>query len=453
MIVTKESLLKHVRARYGYAIGICALVFSTGILYHYHSLVSGSTSPLNFFDNHDPLFNGTRHRKIYSLSTIDRKWFRIEWGGDYRAYNPSIIPHPTKEDTYFVTGLQVLLEEIVAKSIELVCTAKFENEVLKCVDRPTELPVVTIPGQCKGDLEYFNYRPGPRDARMFYGPNAPYLMYGSVATRNCLGLYLQDLRMLVHDYKHEVAEIGHDPAFANGTELQRPPPLADVQKNWFIFWDARNETYVHQDIFPNRSYQKLSIDGSVGPELSAQAQPNDKTCMTKYMPDTTNQMMPSVSDTHLRIHQATNSLSVTMCNRSDPDCVRSDDNTFIMTLFHYQTFWDWHAQYYPYIMLFKRTSPFQIHAISTKSLWIHGKPSYTNETDSSLRTGEWVPPGHTELFYTTSMNWMNIGNHYHGYIDDPLLLGFGIEDTRSGGMDVLAGDLLQDLGYCVEDSE
>lgn len=448
MIIRIETALKHMRVRYGYAVGICALILSTAILYHYHSLVGSIARPLDVIDSHDPLFNGTRHRKIYSLSTSDRKWFRIDWGGDFRAYNPSIIPHPTKADAYIVTALQVLIAEYIPKNIELVCTAAFVDGVLKCLDPPTALPIVSVTGHCKGDLSYFNYRPGPRDARMFYGPDAPYLMYGSVATYNCLGLYLQDLRMLVDDYRHEISEIGHEPAFGNGTELQRPPPVADIQKNWFIFWNPQNEAYVHQDIFPNRTYQKLSIDGSVGPELSVQAQPNDKICMAKFMPDISNQMMPDASDAHLHIHQATNSLSITTCKRSDPACVPTDDNTFLMTLFHYQTFWDWHAQYYPYLMLFKRNLPFEMHAVSRKSLWIHGKPLYTNTTDSVLRTGEWVPPGHTELFYVTSMNWKNQGNHYHGFIDDPLFIGFGIEDTRSGGMDVLGGDLLQDLGFC-----
>jgi hypothetical protein len=444
MLVTKEIMLKLLRARYGYAIGICALVFSTAVLYHYHRLMSSIADPLEVVDNHDPLFNATRHRKIFSLSTSDRKWFTIDWGSDLRGYNPSIIPHPTKADSYIVTALQVQLAEPV-QNRELVCTATFADGALKCVDPATALPIESITGHCKDDLAYFNFRPGPRDARMFYGPDAPYLMYGSLATHNCLGLFLQDLRMLVDDYKHEIDEIGHDPAFSNGTELQRPPPVAAMQKNWFVFWDAQNESYVHQDIHPNRTYQKLSIDGSVGPELSIQAQPNDKTCLAKFMPDT--------SDTHLKIHQATNSLSITMCKRSDPGCTPNDDNTFIVTIFHYQTWWDYHAQYYPYVMLFKRNSPFQIHAISRKSLWIHGKPLYTADTDSVLKTGDWVPPGHTELVYVTSMNWKNRGNHYHGFIDDPLFIGFGIEDTRSGGIDILGGDLLQDLGLCADASE
>jgi hypothetical protein len=61
---------------------------------------------------------------------------------------------------------------------------------------------------------------------------------------------------------------------------------------------------------------------------------------------------------------------------------------------------------------------------------------------------EYIPEGHTEMFYMTSMSWKRHDQKYHGYLDDVMFLAFGIEDTRAGAIDVLAGDLLQDLAYC-----
>ena len=49
------------------------------------------------------------------------------------------------------------------------------------------------------------------------------------------------------------------------------------------------------------------------------------------------------------------------------------------------------------------------------------------------------------------MAWKSREQRYHGYKDDEIMLGLGIEDYASAGIDVVAGDLLQDLGYC--DSE
>jgi hypothetical protein len=54
------------------------------------------------------------------------------------------------------------------------------------------------------------------------------------------------------------------------------------------------------------------------------------------------------------------------------------------------------------------------------------------------------------MVYITSMNWKEQGRNYVGYLDDVLMLGFGIEDRRSAMMDVTAGDLLKNLGLCSE---
>jgi hypothetical protein len=56
----------------------------------------------------------------------------------------------------------------------------------------------------------------------------------------------------------------------------------------------------------------------------------------------------------------------------------------------------------------------------------------------------------TEMVYVTSMNWKEQGRNYVGYLDDVLMLGFGIEDERSAVMDVMAGDLLKDFWLCSE---
>lgn len=37
---------------------------------------------------------------------------------------------------------------------------------------------------------------------------------------------------------------------------------------------------------------------------------------------------------------------------------------------------------------------------------------------------------------------------FHGYLDDEIVVTFGIEDQHAGGIDVVAGDLLQEIAYC-----
>jgi hypothetical protein len=380
-------------------------------------------------------------REVFSRSTRDRKYFPVHFGGT-SAYNPNIIPHPKLHDMWIVVAQHEQASETIKTSQQLTCTAGFLNDVLLCTEEPTVLPVErSVPGRCEGEFSYFNFRNGPRDARMFYGPFAPYLVYGSQSLYTCLGIWLNDARMLLPEFKverHVLVDV-----FKKSTELQRPLPWKPIEKNFFMFWDSTGKAYVHYDLWPMRSFAQLDADGSVvGSDLAPAAEEKDLVCMAKYM--------PKLESNLESIHQATNALTITMCRRKDPGCVPTDDNTFIMHIFHHKTYYNFHGIYEPYVILFKRNAPFDIHAISTRPFWIHGRGPLTAQTGSVQFLGRenWIPEGHTEMFYITSMSWMAHGQKYHGYMDDKLLISFGIEDTRSAAIDVLAADLLQDLGVC-----
>ncbi|KPI41004.1 uncharacterized protein AB675_8191 [Cyphellophora attinorum] len=381
------------------------------------------------------------YRELFSRTTRDRKYFPIHFGSE-TAYNPNIIPHPTKHEMWIVVAQHEQTYEDIESSQQLTCTAGFLNGVLLCADEPTVLPIAkSVTGHCDGDLAYINFRHGPRDARMFMGPTAPYIVYGSQSGHTCLGLWLQDTRMLLEEFKlerHVLVEF-----FKQATEIQRPLPWKAIEKNFFIFWDADGKAYAHYDLWPLRSFAQIDADGSVaGADLAPAAEANDLICMARYMPEVASKLES--------IHQATNSISITLCRRKDPGCTATDDNTFIMHIFHHKTYYDFHGVYEPYIMLFRRRAPFELYAISTRPFWIHGRAALTSQSGSMQFKDreEWIPEGHTEFFYIVSMSWMSHGQKYHGYLDDKMMLSFGIEDTRSGAMDVLAADLVQDLGLC-----
>ena len=392
-------------------------------------------------DNSTDGFHDDRgnYRELFSLTARDRKFIAILFSGD-QAYNPNIIPHPTKHDMWIVVAQQHPHEEALVLA-ELTCTAGFLNGVLVCTEAPTILPVSpSIHGVCEGDLAYFNQRFGPRDARMFYGPSVPYIAYGSQSQYTCLGIWIQDVHTLLEAFHIEQDTLGN--IFKQTTELRRPAPWKGMEKNFFLFWDSQGKAYAHHDLWPNRVFAQLEMDGTVGEDLAPLVASKDQVCMAKYMPH----LAPALED----IHQATNSLSITLCKRSDPKCVPDDSNTFVLHMFHHKSYHDFHAVYEPYVLLFRRTAPFAIHAISQRPLWIYGRNALTNETHSLQYEGreENIPSGHTEMFYVTSISWRTHGQMYHGYIDDPLFLAIGIEDTRSAIMDLLADDLLQDLALC-----
>lgn len=407
-------------------------------------------------DEDDATF-ASHHREVFSASTPDKKYFMIDFGPSLPAINPSIIPHP------FLNGTWVIVAQLHRKKgatidtaptsvwfAELVCNAAFnaDHSVLACITPAVILPIAATVGdvsKCQGELSFFALNIGPHDARVFFGPTSPYTVYGSNSQFTCFGQWMLDFRLLV-DWGYELFTPGE---FRVATELQRPAPYGAVEKNWFVFWDSQGQKYAHYDISPKRVFAKLANDGSVGADLAPLASVHDGNCMARFMPHAATDLES--------IHQATNSLSITLCKRRDPTCHPSDANTFVITIFQHKSYYAFHSVYEPYVMLFKQSPPFEIYGISTKPIWIHGRgrPGQWKKIDplddpkeqpqQEPRQELW---NQTEMFYVTSISWKEHGQKYHGFSDDVMFLGFGIEDSRTAGVDVVAGDLLEDLGVC-----
>jgi hypothetical protein len=386
------------------------------------------------------------HVELFSKMTKDGSWFQIEFG-DRAAYNPNIIPHPDKSDTWFIVAQQdKSQDDDIVWFTELVCEATFKDDKMQCNRSPLILPIAsTVSTQCDGDLEYiFNLTMGPHDARVFQGPDQPFIIYGSQSQYNCLGQWIHDFRRLVDWSPSPDTTTGK---FFWPTDLQRPHGLPHfrVEKNWFPFWDSKGEMYLHYNIAPNRTFAKLDFDaedkskGLAGEDVAPLAMEHDKICMEKYMPPIHNSSLEY-------IHQATNSLAITLCKNSDSDCHKSDENTYIFIIFQFKSFYG-HGVFEPYVMLFKQTTPFEIYGISSKPFWYHGRGEaggpWTSGSDS-----DWIPKDSSQMVYTTSMNWKQQKLTYHGYLDDELFISFGVEDKRSFGIDVIAGDLIAGLELC-----
>ena len=366
------------------------------------------------------------YQTISSQSTADGTFFSIDFGGKI-AFNPNIIPHPSLDDTWIIVAQEVRAYDS-DDFVELFCDAVFQRDVLQCLEPPVALPIAPThgAGQCDGKLGFFNLNRGPHDARVFLGPDRPYVIFGSNSIPTCFGQFVQDFTALV-DWKGD-QKVSEDDPFRTAAELHRPLPWNPIEKNWFLFWDAGGQMFVHHDISPARVFAQVAPDGTVGPDLAPAAASLDEKCLEKFMPKVTTSEEQS-------LHQATNSLRVTMCRRSESSCVPNDENTFIITIYHHKAIRNNRPMYEPYIMAFRQRPPFEVHSMSRHPLWIAGRAAEAGE-------------GMSALLYVTSISWKNREQHYHGYIDDELFIAFGIEDERAGGIDVLAGDLLGELSRC-----
>lgn len=380
------------------------------------------------------------YRELFSLTTRDRKFFPIFAEGQ-KIYDPSILPHPSKHDTWIVVA-----QNQYPGDGQVVCQSGFLNGKLFCdkAERvPLKLQQSSIPGSCSDDLESYKDSKKSINARMFYSPQVPYISYGAPSQRNCYGQRLQDGRRLLQGFAIE--QFAGQQTFKRPTELQKPGDYHAVEKDYFLFWDAEGKAYVHHDLYPERVFAELDIDGSVGPNLASIATTRDQLCMAKYLPRLD-------ADAAERIQQATNSLSITLCKRRDPLCTPTEANTYIMHVFHLASAVDGHAVHEPYLLLFAQTPPFALVAVSQRPYWIHGRDVLSANSSSIQYVGRAaeIPEGHTERFSVTGLSWKTHGQKYHGFIDDTVLLGLGIEDSKAGGIDVSAGDLVEDLAFCSE---
>lgn len=395
-----------------------------------------SVATIAVLDDVDPF---ATHNEVFSVSTQDKKFFYIKFG-DQKAMNPNIIPHPLRENTWIIVAQKYksALDQQIWFS-ELVCSATFRDDGTLACDETKDGPPSTLPiaatfgDKCEGDLSYFALNVGPHDARVFFGPRAPYALYGSQSAFTCFGQWVQDFRMLFP----WGLDMSQENRFRLGTELQRPPPeqplqrqYLRVEKNWFLFWDRDDRVYAHYDVAPRRVFAALQENGAAGPDLAPLAGATDEKCLARHLPA----VAPSLES----LHQSTNSLAITLCRRADPSCEPSANNTFVFTLFQHKSFYDFHGVYEPYALLFRQRAPFEVYGVSQKPIWIHGREQ---------RPGE---PHQSQMFYVVSMSWKTRGQKYHGYLDDVLFLAFGIEDENTAGIDVVAGDVLRGLELCSE---
>lgn len=399
------------------------------------------------------------HTEVFSVSTRDRKFFRIKFGSQ-EVVQPNIIPHPRAEHLWLAVSQRRRGEGDGDGAVqpepwvEFVCDAMFIDDALTCIGEdgrgfgePTHLPVAPTEGDSSkctpGDGgAIFDVNTGPHDAKLFYGPKDPYIVYGSNSAFTCSGQWIQDLRGLVSPSSSSssssssttLATTSKDIFVSkSGTELQRPPPYADVETNWFLFWDNSGKPYVHYTLTPRRSFAELHDDGSVGEDLALQSAQHDQQCLKQYMSPLLSLDDSPPTET---IYQATNSLAITLCRRPDTSCTPDEDNTFLFAIFQHKTLFFNHVTYHPYAAVFRQRAPFELWGVGSRPIWISGRRTFPN--------------GDTESLSATSISWKGKGQRYHGYVDDVVFLTFTIEGARSGGIDVLAGELLANLGLCSE---
>ena len=175
-------------------------------------------------------------------------------------------------------------------------------------------------------------------------------------------------------------------------------------------------------------------------------------------------------------HQATNSLRVILCNRSDQKCKRTQYNTVFFAIIHrkHPNYLKLPLRYERYFIVWGGTAPYSMLGVSnhpilmaneTASGWFmdqnwdddpgnaavvaeHKSKYGANSTDPHGGKGYWA-----YFTYTVSIAWawgreVEVEDMNVGYLDDEVVLGIGIDDKGQGVARAKASDLIQCLRAC-----
>ncbi|KAI4220061.1 MAG: hypothetical protein LQ349_008180 [Xanthoria aureola] len=375
---------------------------------------------------------------------------------------------------------------------------------LRCASAPISLNVPPTPAElCHGKYLPFVDVPGFHDPRIFWsGKGEPLMMVNTQSRYACFGLWMIDLRSLHPSLQNLLASSPRHPSlgplksYPTLTELTRNPPStrSSIEKNWLPFFPSSGESYIHYDLshpsntsMRGRTFAKLLGNGFTTTNLT---DPLELPCLIEDDAKETDPVKKGGT-----WHQATNSLRLILCNRTDPKCKDTNENTVFFAIIHrkFPNYLDLPLRYERYFMVWSSTPPFSLLGISkhpilmaneTASGWTesenwsddpvnvetvekfkkqHHAVNHLGQNGthnvSSTETLSMEPFGGKEYWayftYTVSIayawgrgNSEEVGDKNVGYLDDKVVLAIGIDDKGQGFARAKAADLVQCLRAC-----
>ncbi|KAK9239751.1 hypothetical protein V1525DRAFT_397544 [Lipomyces kononenkoae] len=294
---------------------------------------------------------------LVSALTDERTLARMDFqtrGKDAPRYNPNLLPFPKNyKHPYIGFARQspkgvLYHHEIVWCEMDWRETPGIGRKILVCVTQPQILQLAewgTKEGLCTS-IPYMALQLGHSDPRILFSPRGePLMVVGNNGISNCMGQFVIDLRVVVPGLNWKMNLQGVQIRYKELTELPRPK-YNEIEKNWFLMWDEQNVGYVQHDI-EQRSVSLLHGQRSKQVNIAAPA------------PDCVSSLKKKLSGTHQGndIHQATNSLRVTLC---DFPCIPTIHNTVIVELMHVKYMNHFEIFYRRYAIIMNATAPFNI---------------------------------------------------------------------------------------------
>ena len=299
----------------------------------------------------------------------------------------------------------------------------------------------------------------------------------------CFGLWLIDLRSVYEPLQSLLSSsptrlsLGPLKSYAYLTEITRNPPetRAPIEKNWFLFFAASGESFVHYDISnprnsssKGRTFAKLIGGGLTTTNLT---DPHEAPCIQDLKTEEPDEMKRSGV-----WHQATNSLRLVLCYRRDKHCKPNRYNTVFFAIIHrkHSNYLKLPLRYERYVMVWSARAPYSMLGISKHpilmanetasgwDMWQNWDDDAENAAIVANHTATHGdeskdPHGGKEYWayftYTVSIAWawrkdVEVEGLGEGYLDDEVLLSIGVDDDGDGVARVRAEDLVRCLRAC-----
>ncbi|GAA5999846.1 uncharacterized protein JCM10292_003770 [Rhodotorula paludigena] len=293
--------------------------------------------------------------------------------------------------------------------------------------RESELTTLDLPAERKVpyhrcDNPDFNQFVGAEDPRLFFRDDGQPLMVYSQTGRSpniCRALYIIDARVVIPGLDKALKKAGWNPPieFREQTDLIREGQY-NIEKNWSGFMGQNDELMFHVSLVPQEIY-KWVPNMTLRP-LNPLAPSHN--CLTDILGNDMNRV---------HLHHATPLLRATLCRRGE--CKPDVHNTVLFGIIHVKYHPLPYLHYVRHVVTWNVTEPYEYISVSRPLTY-----SGTNQADP---------------IFTVSMAWDHPTDRYglglnHGFLDDSVLISFGVADYGSGYTDVLAHDLLTDHQLC-----
>ncbi|KAK9452599.1 hypothetical protein V1511DRAFT_484696 [Dipodascopsis uninucleata] len=409
---------------------------------------------------------------LLSYDSSQRTIVRLDFGfvpqelEGINRFKPNLLPLAStyKDADYIVFARQspkrlFYHHEIVYCDMAWATAQPSDRKILKCTSLGAytlELPEwQSAEGVCK-DIPFFAIAQGHIDPRVFLSPYGEPLMLVSVNGKNtCISQYIIDLRAVIPNLgrKLGISETEVPIAFSELTELTRDQ-AKKFEKNWVVLYDQDNVAYVQHELGPTRSLTILQGSGS-GKNLLDKDKQETPQCIKELVP-------AENGSVDVEIHQATNSLRVTLC---EFPCEPNVHNTVLVSIFHIKYKNMAETTYKRYAAVMNATAPFNIIARSPE-LTISGGDEKTNFYAVSMVWDRsfWDHPTWSEYLKKNKgdntkydpatsndpidKSTSNTDDYYHGWISDMVVINFSIDELESAVIHTPMKDILDCLIFC-----